>query len=53
MGRMRKKKERDSVIKCELAAVSVSGDRNENSKTFKDWLMDPKLYKVSLPNING
>ena len=52
-GSNEEKKERDSVIKCELAAVSVSGDRNENSKTFKDWLMNPKLYKVSLPNING
>ena len=52
-GSNEEKKERDSVIKCELAAVSVSGDRNENSKTFKDWLMDPKLYKVSLLNING
>ena len=52
-GSNEEKKERHSVIKCELAAVSVSGDRNENSKTFKDWLMDPKLYKVSLLNING
>ena len=38
-------KERDSAIKCELAAVSV--------KTFKDWLVDPNLYKVSLPDIKG
>lgn len=52
-GSNEEEKERDSVIKCELAAVSVPGDRNENSKTFKDWLMDPNLYKVSLPNINS
>jgi len=52
-GSNEEEKERDSVIKGELAAVSVSGDRNENSKTFKDWLMDPNLYKVSLPNINS
>ena len=38
-------KERDSAIKCELAAVSV--------KTFKDWLVDPNLFKVSLPDIKG
>ena len=38
-------KERDSAIKSELAAVSV--------KTFKDWLVDPNLYKVSLPDIKG
>ena len=52
-GSNEEEKERDSVIKCELAAVSVAGDRNENSKTFKDWLMDPNLYKVSLPNIKS
>ena len=38
-------KERDSAIKCELAAFSV--------KTFKDWLVDPNLFKVSLPDIKG
>ena len=52
-GSNEEEKERDSVIKCDLAAISDSGDRNENSKTFKDWLMDPNLYKVSLPNINS
>ena len=52
-GSNEEEKERNSVIKCELTAVNVSDDRKENIKTFKDWLMDPNLYKVSLPNING
>ena len=37
--------EHESNEECELAAVSV--------KTFKDWLVDPNLYKVSLPDIKG
>ena len=52
-GSNEEEKECDSAIKCELPAVGVSDDRDENLKTFKDWLVDPNLYKVSLPNINS
>lgn len=39
-GSNEEEKERDSAIKCELAAFSV--------KTFKDWLVDPNLFKVAV-----